>query len=190
MSLYSDLARFDFLSYLYLCLLEIVYSFMIVILFTNSNMDCIFNWRRFKINVGRRSLYSLLLRVLHSLSDGCHMVGCPIVVHGSGLLCWMVQWYMVLLYLYPTMVHSAPLYSGLDQYTVLLQCYIDRPDQHTSSLWPVLPKYTFTSNEFTILILISSNRILAEKKLQKKNFLDNYPNCLWHGRQKVIELMY
>ena len=113
MSLYSDLARFDFLSYLYLCLLEIVYSFMIVILFTNSNMDCIFNWRRFKINVGRRSLYSLLLRVLHSLSDGCHMVGCPIVVHGGGLLCWMVQWYMVLLYLYPTMVHSAPLYSGL-----------------------------------------------------------------------------
>ena len=103
MSLYSDLARFDFLSYLYLCLLEIVYSFMIVILFTNSNMDCIFNWRRFKINVGRRSLYSLLLRVLHSLSDGCHMVGCPIVVHA-----------VVVSMLDGTVVHGASLFVPYD----------------------------------------------------------------------------
>ena len=78
----------------------------------------------------------------------------------SGTWCYCIctlRWYIVLPYI-------------VDQYTVLLQCYIDRPDQHTSSLWPVLPKYTFTSNEFTILILISSNRILAEKKLQKNEF--------------------
>ena len=74
-------------------------------------------------------------------------------------------------------------YSGA---IVVVLPYID---QHSSSLGCSSLSYTQSKRGYIINLKLCT-RFLGWENFKKEDFLDNYPNCMWHGRQKVIELMY